>query len=110
MNSVERVKALCKEKKHPISRLEKDLGFANGYIGQLRKGTFPADRLQAIADYFGVTTDFLLGTETKKEPLAVNGEKLSDAEVDLIELFRQVPEDQQQLVLQMIRVALGNRK
>lgn len=110
MNSVERVKALCKERKLPISRLEKDLGFANGYIGQLRKGTFPADRLQAIADYFGVTTDYLLGTETKKEPLTVDGEKLSDAEVDLIELFRQVPEDQQRLVLQMIRVALENRK
>lgn len=45
MNSVERVKQLCKERKIPISRLEKDLGFANGYIGQLRKGTFPDDRL-----------------------------------------------------------------
>lgn len=63
-----------------------------------------------LAEYFGVSVNALLGTETKKEPLAVNGEKLSDAEVNLIELFRQVPEDQQQLVLQMIRVALGNRK
>lgn len=109
MNSVERVKALCKERKLPISRLEKDLGFANGYIGQLRKGTFPADRLQAIADYFGVTTDYLLGTDTKKEPLTVNGEELSDAEAELLELFRRVPEDQRDLVLGMIRVALGNR-
>lgn len=63
MNSVERVKALCKERKVPISKLEKDLGFSNGYIGQLRKGSFPADRLAAIADYFGVTTDTLLGNE-----------------------------------------------
>lgn len=109
MNSVERVKALCKERKLPISRLEKDLGFANGYIGQLRKGTFPADRLQAIAEYFGVTTDYLLGTDTKKEPLTVNGEELSDAEAELLELFRRVPEDQRDLVLGMIRVALGNR-
>lgn len=63
MNSVERVKAICKERKLAISKLEKDLKFSNGYIGQLRKGTFPADRLVAIADYLGVSTDYLLGKE-----------------------------------------------
>lgn len=46
MNSVERVKAICKERKIPISRLEKDLGFANGYIGQLRKGNLLTGHLQ----------------------------------------------------------------
>ena len=55
MNSVERVKKICKERKIPISRLEKDLGFSNGYIGQLRKGTFPSDRLVLIADYLGLS-------------------------------------------------------
>lgn len=55
MNSVERVKLLCKERGVPISKLERDLGFSNAYIGQLKKGTFPAERLQKIADYFGVT-------------------------------------------------------
>lgn len=61
MNSVERVKALCKERKIPISRLERDLGFANGYISQLRKGVFPSDRLAKIADYLSVSTDDILG-------------------------------------------------
>lgn len=69
MNSVERVKAICKKKKIAISKLEKDLGFGNGYIGQLRKGTFQADRLSMISNYLGVTTDYLLtGEETKKPP------------------------------------------
>ena len=67
MNSVERVKALCKERKIAISKLERDLGFSNGYIGQLRKGVFPADRLDAIANYFGVSTDYLLGKAEQKE-------------------------------------------
>ena len=49
MNCVERVKAICKERKIPISKLESDLKFSNGYIGQLRKGVFPADRLAKIA-------------------------------------------------------------
>lgn len=60
MNSVERVKAICKERKIPISKIEKDLGFANGYIGQLRKGVFPADRLKNIAEYLDVSTEYLL--------------------------------------------------
>ncbi len=54
MNEVERVKAICKERKIPISRLEKECGFCNGYIGQLKKGVFPSDRLLKIADYLGV--------------------------------------------------------
>ena len=60
LNSVDRVIAICKERKIPISRLEKDLGYANGYIGQLKKGVFPADRLSAIANYLNVSSDFLL--------------------------------------------------
>ena len=67
MTSVERVKAICKSKKIPISRLEKDLGYSNGYIGQLRKGVFPSDRLQQIADYLNVSTEYLLTEEEKKE-------------------------------------------
>ena len=66
MNSVERVKNMCKTRKIPISKLEKDLGFSNGYIGQLRKGVFPDDRLIKIADYFSVSVDYLLTGEEKK--------------------------------------------
>ena len=55
MNCVERVKQICKERKIPISKLEKDLGFSNGYVGQLKKGSFPAERLSKIADYLRST-------------------------------------------------------
>lgn len=66
MNSVERVRAICAERKIAISRLERDLGFSNGYIGQLRKGVFPADRLVKIAEYLDVSPDYLINGETKK--------------------------------------------
>jgi len=78
MNSVERVKAICKERKIPIARLERDLGFANAYIAQLRKGEFPGERLHSIADYLGVSVDYLLyGEERKKEPAAPKGSELA---------------------------------
>ena len=60
MNSVDRVKKICKDRKIPISKLERELGFSNGYTSQLRKGVFPADRLVLIADYLQVSADFLM--------------------------------------------------
>ena len=60
MNAVERVKSICKERKIPISKLESDCGFANGYIGQLRKGTFPDDRLRTIAKYLDLSVTYIM--------------------------------------------------
>lgn len=75
MNSVERVKAICKERKIPISKIERDLGYANGYIGQLKKGVFPADRLQDIAEYLGVSSEYLLnGDEKESDKYYLNDE------------------------------------
>lgn len=75
MSAVDRVKALCKERKVPVSRLERECGFANGYIGQLKKGSLPNDRLQKIADYFGVSLEYLTtGHETDSEPYYLDDE------------------------------------
>lgn len=67
MNTVDRIKEICKERRIPLSRLEKACGFANGYIGQLKKGSLPDDRLVRIADYLGVTPEYIqtgTGAET----------------------------------------------
>lgn len=61
MNTVERVKRISKQKKTPIYRMEKDLVFGNGYIGQLRKGEIPATRLAMIADYYELPMEYVLG-------------------------------------------------
>lgn len=60
MDSVELVKQICKDRKIPISRLEKDCGFANGYIRKLKEGKFPSDRLLTIANYLNLSTEYLL--------------------------------------------------
>lgn len=63
MNSVEKVKTLCKERDIPIAKLERDLGFSNAYIARLKKGTIPTDRLMKIANYFDVYIGELFGDE-----------------------------------------------
>lgn len=84
MNSVEKVKILCKENKTPVSKLERDLGFANGYISQLRKGVFPTDRALAIARYFAVPLEYITGeSEQKEKPSTEIGEELSAKDMAL---------------------------
>ncbi len=63
MNAVERVKSICKKRNIALSRLEQDCGFSNGYIGSLKKGTFPDDRLKIIADYLNVSAYYLMTGE-----------------------------------------------
>ncbi len=70
MTSVEIVKNICKSRKIPIHRLEKDLGYSNGYISQLRKGVFPSDRLTEIAAYLDVPLEMLLGSEPENSETA----------------------------------------
>ena len=67
MTPVDRVKKLCRDRRIPISRLEKDLGFANAYISQIRTGNFRSDRLVAIAEYLGISTEYLLTGVPKDE-------------------------------------------
>ena len=106
MNSVERVKAICKERKIPISKLESSLNFSNGYIGQLRKGVFPADRLAKIASYLDVTTDYLLtGEETKKAPTP-EGEReitMDDFTYAFYKESKDLPDEKKKMLLDMAR-------
>lgn len=52
------IKKICKERKIPIYKLEKKCGFANGYIGQLKKD-LPLDRLLIVAKELGVSVNYL---------------------------------------------------
>lgn len=63
MNTVERIKAICKERGIAMSRLERECGFSNGYIQALRMGTMPADRLKKVAHFLDVSMDYLLTGE-----------------------------------------------
>lgn len=92
MNSVEFVKQICKERKIPLSVLEKECGFANAYISQLRKGVFPSDRLQKIADYLNLPVDYLANCGEETESVftinlnALSGDKKQFAQ-DLINIY-----------------------
>lgn len=69
MDMKERIKQLCKQRHISMNMLEQELGFGKGYLSKLGQSTPNAANIKKIADYFGVTVDFLMtGKEdTEKE-------------------------------------------
>lgn len=67
MSLKEIIQDLCKQKGVTAQQVEEKLGFAKGYISKLDKSTPNSARLQKIADFFGVTYDYLM--TGGKEPL-----------------------------------------
>ena len=63
-------------------------------------------KLQKIADVLGLDIDYLCYGVKQKEN-STSELELTEGEKDLLELFRLIPEDQQPVVLAMIRAALG---
>lgn len=59
---------------HGVSayQVAKATGISTGSLSDWKKGRSSpkADKLQKIADYFGVTVDYLLGNEQKEKPAA----------------------------------------
>lgn len=84
-------------------------------ISQYISGAFEPkqDRIYLISKALNVSEAWLMGYDVPMERVNTSSPEepeLSEGEKILLDLFRQVPEDQQQLVLGMIRVALGAKE
>lgn len=66
------------------------------------------DKIEILANYFGILkSDLIEETEDKKD--ISHTITVTKGEQMLLDLFRLVPEDKQQMVLQMIRAALNTK-
>ena len=63
---------LCAEKKVSPNKALADIGMSNAtYTNWKKRGSTPQGKnLQKIADYFGVSTSYLLGEKTESTPAA----------------------------------------
>ena len=76
MSAYNTILYLCEKSGIAVTALEKELGFGRGSIGKLKNGgSMSSSRLQKIADYFGVTTDYLMtGEENVSDGYYLNDE------------------------------------
>lgn len=63
------------------------------------------DKIEMLAKYFGILKSDLIEDKGENKNLP-QSETLTEGENMLLELFRQVPENKQKMVLDMIRIAL----
>ena len=90
---------LCLERGESMDGIVKELGFSGGVVTKWKNGSTPRNStLKLIADYFGVTVDFLLSDE-KVTPGAWGSRKetseygtLSSQEKQIIDMYRELTE------------------
>nr|DAD60987.1 MAG TPA: repressor protein [Caudoviricetes sp.]DAV09580.1 MAG TPA: repressor protein [Caudoviricetes sp.] len=79
----ERIKELAKKRSLSLNQVEEKLGYSKNTLYSLKRQKVSSDRLQEIADYFGVSTDYLLG---RTDNPAIAGEKAPEHEIELDDL------------------------
>lgn len=68
MLTYDTIRMLCKKKGVSITGTEKELGFAKGSLCKVNKSKPSMEKVQKLANYFGVTVDYLMsGNVTSKE-------------------------------------------
>lgn len=91
MTVFERIKYLTKQRSKTMKQVTSDLGYSENYFYSLKSGKQPsAEKLNELADYFGVSVDYLLGREEttslaeKHGVFAFDGEPVTDEEVEFL--------------------------
>lgn len=69
MTLYERLSMLAKKQKISIPQLSVKLGFSEQYLYKWKTNTPKADNLAKVADYFNVSTDYLLGRTDDPNPV-----------------------------------------
>ena len=91
-------------------------GIPKSAISQYVSGAFEPkqDRIYLLSKALNVSEAWLMGLDVPMERQIIkespSEDSISEGEKMLLDLFRRVPEEQQQLVLQMIRAALGSQE
>ena len=107
----ERIKSLIEQSGMSYQELEKTTGIKKSSLQRYASGVttkIPLDVIEKLSVAFHVSQEYLMGWEEKKS--SPNELQLTEGEEAMLELFRMVPQDKQQLVLQMIRAALNTPK
>ena len=92
MSLFERIAELRTEQGLSQNALEREVGLPRNTICKWDKSIPAADKLKLVADYFGVSTDYLLTGETK-EKLDISAE-LSPSQELLLNRVSQMSEEQ----------------
>ncbi|EQB34879.1 Cro/Cl family transcriptional regulator [Virgibacillus sp. CM-4] len=93
MSLVERIKKLCDEKKVSFAEVERSTGISNGQIRRWDKSSPKIDNVTKVANYFDVSTDYLLGRTDEKRYYDLTDKDERDIEKDLERIINSAESD-----------------
>lgn len=100
---VENIKKYCELKGIKPTVACRESGVGASFVSDINRGQTPSvAKVQLLANYLGITTSELLGEKTKP---TVDDDGLSDGEQALLNLFRQLTPEQQDMVIRMVQAA-----
>lgn len=94
---VEFIRVSCKNQGSSITKMEKDLKFANGTVGKWANGKRypPKDKLLLVSDFLRISIEELMGEEQKEKPAPGEGSGLdAQAKATLDKMKKLSPEQQ----------------
>ncbi|MTB78858.1 helix-turn-helix domain-containing protein [Streptococcus uberis] len=77
-STFDRIKELCSKQGISLNTLEEKLNFSTNYIYSMKRGNPKTENLEKIADYFNVSTDYLLGRTDNPNIATDNNQKTVD--------------------------------
>lgn len=92
---------LCISKGTKPNTVAKELGFSSAVCTQWKKGVQKpsAKKVSMLAEYFGVSTDYLLGNDASDRPCTFAGRELTKDESFLLSLYSKIPPQEQQRLI-----------
>ena len=104
---------LCESKGVSLSKAATEAGISKSLVTKWKNNSIKLpspDVLDKLSNYFGISVAELISENGQNnKPTPVSGDELSDAEHEFIKLFRLVPEQDRDLVVEMVRAALRSK-
>ena len=99
---------LCADKNLSPNAVATELKIPSGSITAWRNGATPRTKsLTKIANYFGVTVDYLLNEE-KESPTSVAADGVDELDKEALDIMHQLPPEKRAAGLAMLRGLLNN--
>jgi transcriptional regulator with XRE-family HTH domain len=110
---VEFIRVSCKSRNSSITKMEKDLSFANGTVGKWANGKRypPKDKLLLVADFLQISIEDLMGQEPaqKEKPSTPEGDGLDEQAKSFAEKLMQLDEPTRTLFNSMLDAAIAEK-
>ena len=120
MTAFERIKSLCKEKGITMKKLEQEIGVSQNLAYRWKSTNPSAENLFKLAEYFGVSTDYILSGEEdgiSKEQLHTDPEiielvnevaRIPEAKV-FLSAIKDMPKEDLETITSLVKKMTGNR-